>query len=267
MSLARARATAPVAGRRRQPASAGCTPRGVPRPEPAQRPAAHSDARRLPFLGQDRGAPAHLVGGAHRRRAAGVPRHRRRAVPRLPHRLLPGAAAAGLIALRRPLLLGPAARRPRLLRARCLADRLRAVGHRHPPRAPLPALAHPLARHPRRPVGALGAVRLDLSVDHAADPAHARLDPARGAPCGCRRRCSTTRASATRPSPSPAAPGRSTGASGWCGSAPSSLLIGASAAIAAIIGIDTQRRRSPRMRPPSPREDRGHRRASSSSRC
>ena len=57
--------------------------------------AAHPDARRLPLLGQDRGAPAHLVGRAHRRRAAGIPRHRRRAVPRLPHRLLPDPAADG----------------------------------------------------------------------------------------------------------------------------------------------------------------------------
>ena len=40
-----------------------------------------------------------------------------------------------------------------------------AVRHRHPPRAPLSPVAHALARHPRRPVGALARLRLDLSVD------------------------------------------------------------------------------------------------------
>ena len=85
--------------------------------------AAHPHARRLSLLGQDRGAPAHLVGGAHRRRAARVPRHRRRAVPRLPHRLLPGAAAAGLMRLRRAAAVRARSRRPGRLRARVLARR------------------------------------------------------------------------------------------------------------------------------------------------
>ena len=59
-----------------------------------------------------------------------------------------------------------------------------AVRHRHPPRAPLSPVAHALARHPRRTVGALAGLRLDLPVDGAAGAFDARLDPAvaRGAP-------------------------------------------------------------------------------------
>ena len=145
--------------------------------------AAHPHARRLPFLGQDRGAPAHLVGGAHRRRAAGIPRHRRRAVPRLPHRLLPGPAAAGPRHFPGAAALGRGPGAAAIESALVLLFLL--SGLRHPSRAPLPAVAHALARHPRRPVRAARApLRLDLPVDHAAHAPDARLDPAlaRGAP-------------------------------------------------------------------------------------
>ena len=84
----------------------------------------------------------------------------------------------GIITFVVPLLLGPRLAGRGVFEIAALAPRLHAVGGRHPPRAPLPALAHPLARHPRRPFGTLGAVRLDLSVDHPAHAPHARLDPA-----------------------------------------------------------------------------------------
>ena len=107
-----------------------------------------------------------------------------RAVPRLPHRLLPDPAAdAGHGLCRRaavePEQSGTRALRGRLLRLAPGADR-----DRHSSRAPLPAVAHALARHPGRPIRALLALRLALSVDHGADPRHARLDRAlaHGAP-------------------------------------------------------------------------------------
>ena len=68
--------------------------------------------------------------------------------------------------------------RARALQSRVLGRRVPPVGHRHSSRAPLPALAHALARHPRRAIWALVALCLALSVDHAADTHHARLDRA-----------------------------------------------------------------------------------------
>ena len=150
----------------------------LPGLEPPQWRPAHSHPRRLPFLGQDGGAPAHLVGGAHRRRAARLPGHGRRAFPRLPHRLLPDPAAAGRCQLRLVAAVCGQQPRARALQSRVLGRCVPSVRDRHPSRAPLPALAHALARHPRRTVRALVALRLALSVDHAADTHHARLDRA-----------------------------------------------------------------------------------------
>lgn len=133
------------------------------------------DAGGLPLLGQDRGAPAHLVGGAHRRRAAGVSRYRGRALPRLPHRVRRGVGAADRhrprAAAARPIACNPLPLSHLTLRARRRAER-----PRHIPGPALSSLAHALARHPERPGGALDALRLDLPLEHPAHSAHARLD-------------------------------------------------------------------------------------------
>ena len=215
---------------RASPASAGCIRRRLRRPQPPQRGAAHPDAGRLPLLGQDRGAPAHLVGRAHRRRAAGIPRHGWRALARLPHRLLSDPAADGTGELR--LLAVPAgdcARRSTQLAFWGVVFLLSGIGiHR--------ARRYRLSRTRWRGIrgGLSGRSRglcLDLSVDDAAGAADARLDPAVARRAAAAGRSSTRRASATTGSPSPASPGRSTGASGWCGSAGLVLVIVASVAI------------------------------------
>ena len=123
----------------------------------------------------------------------------------------------GLITFVAPLLLGTQAAGRGAIEIARLDRRVLAVGLRHPPRAPLPALAHALARHPRADSRARSApfawtylwttVLIPLTLGW--------ILPWRAA--GCSRRSSTRPASATRPSPSPAAPARSTSASGWSG--------------------------------------------------
>ena len=101
-------------------------------------------------------------------------------------------------------------------------------------------------------------------MDHAAGACDARLDPALAGGASCSGRSSTRPASATTPSPSPASPGRSTSASGWCGSAPSCC-----SARSGAIGGDFRhhrfrhagrRRNTSTCGTISAREDRGHRR-------
>ena len=257
MTLA-ASTVSPTPAAKHSPHQLGAPAGRLRRPQFPQRGAAHTDAGRLPLLGQDRGAPAHLVGRAHRRRAAGIPRHGRRAVARLPHRLLSDPAADGTGGLR--LLAVPAGDRAGDLYPGLLGRGVSALRHRHPPRAPLSPLAHALAWHPRRPVGALAGIRLDLPVDHAARACDARLDPA--VACGATAAGALQRDTLRRQrrSPSPASPGRSTGASGWCGSAASSCSSSHRWPLSpsSVSTCRAPARNAPTMRALTRREDRGH---------
>ena len=238
MSLAESSDLAPAPRARPSPRISWVhPPGGFLRPQHPQRRPAHSHARRLPFLGQDGGAPAHLVGGAHRRRAARLSRDGRRAVPRLPHRLLPDPAADGRCQLCLVAAVRPAApaRGSTMSASGASCSASRASASIAPAatgsRARAGAASAPGCRGARGP-----------SPGPICGPCCSYLSRSagscRGAPCGCRRRCSTIRASATRHSPSAAARGLSTGASGWCGSAAIVSSSGTLAAIFAVIGFD-----------------------------